>query len=132
MKSNWVTNEAIDLLTGMCCFLLNGLMTLQLSVMGILVKCTPAAPCFLGLEMSSLWTEARDEKFETQICFWRRIRHGNEFLRKTHFWNSHEHSSNRPRKESLMHLKPPRPSRSSSVMPLHLSEMNTSITGVAS
>lgn len=120
MKSNWVTNEAIDLLTGMCCFLVNGLMTLQLSVMGILVKCTPVVPGFLGLEMSSLWTEARDEKFEIQICFWRRIRHGNEFLRKTHFWNSHEHSSHRPRKESLTYLKPPRPSRSSSVMPLRL------------
>lgn len=117
MKSNWVTNEAINLLTGTCCFLANGLMTLQLSVMGILVKCTPVALCFLCLEMSSLWTEASDEKLEIQVCFWRRIRHGNKFLRKTHFWTSHEHSSNRHRKESLMSLKPPRPSRSSSVMP---------------
>ena len=69
MKSNWVTNKAINLLTGMCCFLVNGLITLQLSVTGILVKCTPAVLCFLGLEMSSLWTEARDEKLQIQICF---------------------------------------------------------------
>lgn len=93
MKSNWVTNEAINLLTGMYCFLVNGLMTLQLSVTGNLVKCTPVALCFLGLEMSSLWTEARDEKLQIQIRFWRRVRHGNEFLRKTHSWTSHEHSS---------------------------------------
>lgn len=80
MKSNWVTNEAINLLAGMSCFLVNGLMTLELSVTGILVKCTPVALCFLGLEMSSLCTEARDEKLEIQICFWRRVRHENKFL----------------------------------------------------
>lgn len=60
MQSKWVTNEAINLLTGMRCFLVSGLMTLQLSVMGILVTCTPEAPCFVRLEVSRLWTEARD------------------------------------------------------------------------
>jgi len=115
MKSIWVTNKAINLLTGMCCFLVNGLMTFQLSVVGLLVRCTLVVLCFLGLEMSSIWTEARDEKLQIQIWFWRRVRHGNKFLRKTHFWTSHKHSSNRRREESVMYLKPPRPSRSSSV-----------------
>lgn len=41
MKSNWVTNEAVNL-TGMCCFLVNAVMSLGLSAMDIPAKCTPA------------------------------------------------------------------------------------------
>lgn len=66
MKSNWVTNEAVNL-AGMCCFLVNGLMSLGLSATDIPAKCTPAVLCFLVLEMSDLWTEARDEKLQIQI-----------------------------------------------------------------
>lgn len=46
MESDWVTKEAINLFTGMSCVLVNGLMTSQLSVTGILVKGTPQCCVF--------------------------------------------------------------------------------------
>lgn len=106
MKSNWVTNEAVNL-TGMCCFLVNGLMSLGLSAMDIPSKCT-AVLCFLVSEMSDLWTEARDEKLQIQIILekfktWKQVSKENILLDQSF--------QQKAQKDYLMYLKTLRPSR---------------------